>query len=171
MTAEERAKEAFVLWYENLPKFSGFTIKGGIAGGLAVLDRLRHDFDLRIESHTAAGGTQIRGAGGAAIKRILESFGEGRPFVKEGGRTNRGLRGHIKAMLDALASAGLAQLPARRRDAVLVDLQQFLVQRVQEFHGLQRLEIVYDPAKSTWQSIHDLLLKAAETGKDGPVAV
>ena len=34
----------------------------------------------------------------------------------------------------------------------------------------QRLELRYDPAASTWQSVHEILLKAAEAGKSGPVA-
>ncbi len=170
MTAEEKALSVFVGWYERLPNYSGFPAKGTIAGALVVLEHLKDTFDLNIEAHTAKGGSQVRGAGGSAVKHILESFGETRPFVSEGGRTNRGLRGDIKAMLDAIESAGLARLAAKKRNAILTDLQSFLVERVRDFHNLQRLEILYDPANSTWQLIHDLLRRAAEVGKDGPVA-
>jgi hypothetical protein len=170
VTAQSDARNTFVRWYEQLQVYSGFPAKGTIAGGLVVLDHLRSDFDLKIESHTAKGGSQVRGASGTAVRRILESFGEMRPFVSEGGRTNRGLRGDIKSMLEAIGSMELVRLPVKKRNALLRDLQEFLVDRVREFHSLQRLEIVYDPAVSTWQSIHDLLGKAAEGGKDGPVA-
>ena len=170
MTPKLKASQAFVLWYESLQLYSGFPAKGTIAGALVVLDHLQSDFDLNIDAHTAKGGSQVRGASGAAVKGILESFGETRPFVREGGRTNRGLRGDINAMLKAIESVDLAAVPLRRRNTILRSLQQFLVERVREFHNLQRLEIIYDPAKSTWQSIHDLLRRAAEGGKDGPVA-
>lgn len=173
MTVEERATNAFVRWYESLPirkRTSGFPAKGTIAGGLVVLEHLKHDFDLGIDAHTTKGGSQVKGAGRSAVKRILESFGETRRFLSEGGRTNRGLRGDIKGMLDAIESTRLGRLPVERRNAILSALQLFLVDRVRDFHGLQRLEIVYDPAKSTWQAIRDLLSKAGEVGKDGPVS-
>ncbi len=170
MTAEDKATTSFIHWYENLPLYSDFPAKGTIAGALVVLERLRGDFNLDIDKHTTKGGSQVIGAGRSAVKRILEAFGETRPFLREGGRTNRGLRGDIKAMLDHLSSAGLKRLPITRRDALLEQLQVFLVDRVREFHGLQRLEIIYDPSKSTWQVIHELLGKAAEGGKEGPVA-
>jgi len=170
VTVEEKATIAFVRWYENLSLYSGFPAKGTIAGGLVVLEQLKGDFDLSIDAHTTKGRSQIRGAGRSAVKRILESYGETRPFLKEGGRTNRGLRGDINGMLDAIGSARLDRLTVERRNAILAALQQFLLDRVRDFHSLQRLEIVYDPARSTWQSIQDLLGKAAEAGKEGPVA-
>lgn len=170
MTAQSHATSVFISWYEGLQDYSGFPAKGTIAGALVVLNHLQTDFDLDIDAHTAKGGSQVSGASGAAVKAILESFGETRTFVREGGRTNRGLRGDIKSMLDAIESMKLVRLPARKRKALLRHLQEFLVERVRDFHSLQRLEIVYDPAVSTWQSIHDLLGKASAGGKDGPVA-
>jgi len=52
----------------------------------------------------------------------------------------------------------------------LKELQGFLVEKVREFHNRQRLKVIYDPSKSTWQSVRDLLVLARETGKEGPVA-
>jgi len=166
------AHEAFRDWYTSLPLIHGGKIpaKGTIAGALVVLDRLQEDFNLSIEAHTAKGGSQIAGAGRAAVTSILERFGETRPFLQEGGRTNRGLRGEIKRLLDAVAGAGLDQLPETSRNEVLKELQKILVQRVHEYHDLQRLEVSYEPSKSTWQFICELLDAARETGKDGPVA-
>lgn len=170
MTSLEKARRAFITWYESLPKYSGFPAKGTIAGGLVVLERLKDTFDLKIDSHTAKGGSQIRGASGPSVRRLLESYGETRAFVSEGGRTNRGLRGDIKSMLDAIRSASLERIPQTKQDSILTNLQEFLVERVRDFHNQQRLEIVYDSTKSTWQSVHDLLSEAAESGKEGPVA-
>ena len=94
MTSKEKALEAFADWYEGLKihTSSGGPAKGTIAAGLVVLDRLKSDFVLDLEAHRAPGGSQIRGASGQAVKKILASFGETRPFAKEGGRTNRGGR-------------------------------------------------------------------------------
>jgi hypothetical protein len=44
------------------------------------------------------------------------------------------------------------------------------VDKVVEFHNRERLKMVYDTTKSTWQTVYDLLKLARETGKEGPVA-
>jgi hypothetical protein len=125
---------------------------------------------LNISDHTAKGGTQIRGAGGQALKKILAQFDEKRPFTKEGGRTNRGLRDQIKMLLDALKKIHIESLPAEKRNIILTEMQRFLVGKVIEFHNRERITMVYDPAKSTSQNLLGLLSAAKETGKEGPVA-
>lgn len=172
MKARERALEVFGAWYEELPthQASGGPARGTIGAALVVLDRLKDTFDLSLDSHRAKGESQIKGAGGGAVKRILAEFGEIRPFLKEGGRTNRGGPRDIGKMLDALRSIQLDQLSIHERNQILTDLQEFLVAKVREFHNRQRLRVTFDPAKSTWQSIHDLLVLARESGKEGPVA-
>jgi hypothetical protein len=164
------AHTAFRQWYDSLKRYGKFPAKGPVGGALVVLDRLQQKFDLSIDSHTARGGSQISGASGTAVKVILEGFNETRPFLHEGGRTNRGLRGDIKRLLEAVKSAHLETLSKAQRDEILRQLQEFLVARVHDYHHLQRLEIIYDPSKSTWQSICDLLDAARAQGKDGPVA-
>jgi Domain of unknown function (DUF4928) len=170
--AKEKADAitAFRQWYDSLKLYGNFPAKGTVGGALVVLERLQHNFDLSIESHTASGGSQISGIGGAAVKAILERFDETRPFLQEGGRTNRGLRGDIKRLLEAVKSANLERLSKAQRNEILSELQGFLIARVHDYHDLQRLEIIYDPSKSTWQCICDLLDAARENGKDGPVA-
>jgi hypothetical protein len=172
MTVEEKALKAFKDWFTSLKSHSssGGPAKGTIAAGLVVLDRLKSDFVLDLEAHRAPGGSQIRGASGQAVKRILETYGETRPFAKEGGRTNRGGPGDIRKMLEAIESARLEFVEADKRDEILTALQRYLVAKVIEFHNRERLKLVYDPSKSTWQLIQDLLIAARETGKEGPVA-
>lgn len=170
MGAKEKAEAAFHEWYDSLKLYGKFPAKGTVGGALVVLDRLQQKFELSIDSHTAKGGAQISGASGVAVKAILERFDETRPFLHEGGRTNRGLRGDIKRLLDAVDSANLERIAKARRNEILTELQRFLVARVHEYHDLQRLEIIYDQSKSTWQCIYDLLDAARENGKDGPVA-
>src|SRR4029079_4533025 len=144
--------------------------RGTLGGALVVLERLKGDFDLTIETHTAKGGAQVVGANGAAVASILARFGETRPFLSEGGRTNRGLRGDIASMLSALDAAQLHALPAAERVAALEELQHVLVERVREYHNRQRLRPMYNPARSTWQFVSDLLALAREVGKEGQVA-
>lgn len=161
------------LWWNNLPVYSatgGTPAKGTVAGALAVLERLKENFVLELDAHTAKGGSQIKGASGTAVKRILAAFDESRPFVSEGGRTNRGLRNDIKNLLDALNKAGLESLSSENRRDILRECQQFLVEKVKDFHNRQRLRPIYDPSKSTWQYVRDLLNLARDTGKEGPIA-
>jgi hypothetical protein len=172
MTFKKNAFNAFFVWYENLPvhKASGGPAKGTIAAALVVLERLKSEFNLDLEAHRAPGGSQIKGASGQAVKKILERFGEKRPFAKEGGRTNRGGPGDIKPMLDALKIARLDTYEASERSSILDDLQQVLVKKVIEFHNRERIKLVYDPSKTTWQVVQQLLAQARETGKEGPLA-
>jgi len=172
MEIKERALQVFKTWYEKLSihKPSGGPARGTIGAALVVLDRLKIDFDLNLESHRAAGQSQIKGASGAAVARILARYGENRPFIKEGGRTNRGGPGDVGKMLEAIGVVRLEQLTAVERNEVIEYLQLFLVEKVREYHNQQRLKVVYNPSQSTWQSISDLLALAGDTGKEGPVA-
>ena len=162
----------FQHWYDHLPvhKASGGVAKGTICAALVVLDSLKDDFNLDIKSHLAAGGAQIKGASGAAVARILEQFGETRPFSKEGGRTNRGGPGDINKMLEALNKSRIKEISEEERRKILEHLQLFLVDKVKEYHNRQRIHFVFDPTKTTRQLIGDILQVAKETGKMGPVA-
>jgi hypothetical protein len=172
MNEKEKALEAFKSWFENLKKHSssGGPAKGTISAGLVVLEHLKDVFNLDLEAHRAPGGSQIRGTSGQAVKKILETFGETRPFAKEGGRTNRGVPNDIQKMLETIEGAGLASLEIGKRNQILTEFQRYLVTKVIEFHNRERLKLVYDPTRSTWHLIQDLLASARETGKEGPVA-
>lgn len=172
MDKREQAVLEFNKWYSSLRQHSpsGGVAKGTTAAALVVIDRLMEDFNLELEAHRAPGGAQIKGASGAAVAKILARFGETRPFAKEGGRTNRGAPGDIKLMLQALSRAKLDKLNQNQRNEILTELQRILVNKVVEFHNRERLKIVYDPSKTTWQLIHELLLISRDTGKEGPVA-
>ena len=79
-------------WFEGLRKERGSNLpaRGKTAAALVVLERLKTDFELPIEAHRTKGGGQIRGVAGRAVTKILAAHGEVRPFLSEGGRTNRG---------------------------------------------------------------------------------
>lgn len=162
---------AFGKWYESLKRYpTGFPAKGTIGGGLVVLDHLREECSLDIREHTATGGSQISGVSGPAVQEILERFGETRAFLSEGGRTNRGLRGDMDSMLQALSEAGLDNMAPREREDCLTRLQEFLVQRVRDFHARQRLSIDFDSRNPLPHTVRKILDVAEEEGKAGAVA-
>jgi DNA (cytosine-5)-methyltransferase 1 len=172
MSAQENALKAFDTWFRTLKAEKanhGFPAKGTMAGAVVVLDRLQHDFTLNIKHHLTPGGGQVAGVSGASVTKILQAYGETRPLISEG-RTNRGLILAITSMLDALRAAGLENLGEEERNQILDDLKRYMAERVKEFHGKERLKVVFDPSLSTWQSISDILEKAKADGKDGPVA-
>jgi hypothetical protein len=150
--------------------FGGHPAKGTIAGALVVLERLKHDFNLSIDAHTAEGGSQIKGASGAAVRKILADFGETRPFVSEGGRTNRGLRGDIEEMLAVLEQLGIGTIIDVERRETLEDCQRFLVDQVCLFHKRQRIEIAFDQSMTTRDLVQQILATAREREQSGQVA-
>ena len=164
--------EEFIDWYNSLKvvKANNGPANGSIATALIVLNRLQEDYDLNFNAHVAEGGMQIRGASGAAVATVLKSFGEERPFAKEGGRTNRGGPAEIKALLQALQYLHLDRKNEEERNAVLQDMQLFLVGRVKEFHNRQKIKLTFNPALSTWHIVHNLLAEAIAEAKAGYVA-
>lgn len=166
-------RRIFEDWFSTLPTYNstgGLPARGGIAAALLVIERLKEKYTLSLNAHRASGQAQIQGLTPAAIKRILGRFGETRPFLAEGGRTNRGGPAIVESMLKMLRPLELEKNDVDTRNAVLNEFQRFLVEKVREYHGRKRLTIVYDPSRTTWSIIHDLLREADETGKAGPVA-
>lgn len=161
---------AFDEWFSSLKVSGGFPPKGTIAGALIVLDRLKGNLDLSIDGHTAKGGSQIIGASGAAVKKILADFGETRDYVSEGGRTNRGLRGAIKNLLDSLASSDIHELDDVNRIQVLEGMQERLVVQVRAWHDKQQIKLIFDEQKTTRDLVNQILLRAKEAKIAGPVA-
>jgi Domain of unknown function (DUF4928) len=168
----KRARQVMEVWYEQLPKHksTGGAARGTIAAGLVILEHLKETFDLDLKAHRAAGGSQLKGAGGAALGKILAKFGETRQFLKEGGRTNRGGPGDIDRMLKAVESLGLESYSSQDRVKVIEELQKFLVEKVQEYHSRQRLKFSFIASQSVFQTVADLLGVARMNGKEGPVA-
>jgi len=165
------ALRAIEEWYRALPVWrGGMPARGVLAVALIVLDRLKERYDLDIDSHRTVGRGQIRAASQSAVARILQRHGETRPFLAEGGRTNRGSMGAVESLLDSLRSLPLASLTAVERAEVLDALEGYLVDRVRDYHRRQRLKLTYDPGLTAWQITRDLLDAAKKSGKEGPVA-
>lgn len=137
---------------------------------MILLERLKEDYNLDFDSHIASGGAQIKGASGSAVASILKKFDENRPFAKEGGRTNRGGQGDIRPLFKSLQELGFEHFSKSSRNEILSRFQQYLVDRIRDFHNRQKIKLVFDPKLSTWQAIYNLLKEAKEEGKAGFVA-
>jgi hypothetical protein len=161
---------AFHQWYAGLTLYAGLPARGTLAGALVVLERLQESCDLNINAHTAAGGVQIKGTSGRAVSELLARYGEIKPFLAEGGRTNMGLRGDMKALLNQLAKTELEKLPLDERSVVLGEFQRFLAGKVQEYPTRPGLKVKYDPTANVTASVRGWLNVARRHGKEGPVA-
>lgn len=170
-TAEE-VEQAMAGWFDRLPRHrGGLPARGTIGAALIVLERLRSNFSLDVEDHRAPGGAQIQGVSGPAVAEVLGRFGENRPFLSEGGRTNRGGPADISALLSALGTTDLGSLTDDDRDQILMEVsQRFLVGKVEEFHNRERVTFDYDPRSATAAVIKLLLEQARGEGKEGEVA-
>lgn len=158
-------------WYSRQPKHRlGFPPRGTISGALVVLNRLQEEFDLRLSFHTSVGGTQIKGASGNKIKKILASFGEDRPFVKEGGRTNRGLVSSIIDLLSMISESRICSIERDLRNQELVAMQQFLISRIADIHALNAIDFEYDESLTTRALIAQILRRARDRDQSGAVA-
>ncbi len=160
-------------WWDSLAHIkqnNNLPPKGTVAGALVVLERLKDKYILDIDHHRARGKSQIRGVGKSNVQKILARSNETRAFLKEGGRTNRGLAGDMAQLLDALKLAELESLSADERNEVLTAIQDFLAKKVGEYFNRERVKITYNGANTAWQSVHEILETAREVGKEGPVA-
>lgn len=161
-------------WWDQLPAYQrngGMPAQGALAGALIVLDRLKYSYSLRLEDHTAIGGTQIIGLGSHRTTQILAHHGKGPLRSKECGRTNMGLPGNIRALLKAMAPLSLDKLDLVERNAILTEMQRWLVQeKVGEYYARERVKFDFLPEQTAWQTVHDILAAAKLVGKEGQVA-
>jgi len=171
MTPEQRIKH-LQTWLDSLEvvRANQGPARGTIAGALVVLEHLKSEFDLTIAAHLAPKGTQIKGASGRVVEGILAALGEKRPYLSEGGRTNRGLLKEIKNLLRVVGKMNLGTELKAERAKSLTTLQILLTSQVRAFHDRQRIKLNFDPAKSTDQLVGEILSAARESAKEGPVA-
>jgi hypothetical protein len=174
MTVSQKALAIAQSWWDSLVPLkqnNNLPSKGTVAGALVVLERLKEKYTLDINEHRATRGqSQIKGVSKANVQKILSRFGETRNFVKEGGRTNRGLAGDIVSLLKKLQQARLESLTTDVRIQILTEVQEYLVLKVGEYFNRERVKFIYNPEHTAWQSIHAILESAREVGKEGPVA-
>src|SRR3989304_4259469 len=144
--------EAVENWFRQLPiapNTGGFPARGSIAAALVVLDRLKENYTLKLDDHRASGKAQIKGLTSSSVQKILSRYGETRKFLGEGGRTNRGGPAAVQQLLDCLKPLNLNRESESERVELLEKIQKWLVDKVNDYFNRRRLEIIFDPQKTT----------------------
>jgi len=173
ISLESRAIQVLDDWYNRLELYQDrLPAKGSIAAALHVLNRLQSDCRLDISAHVAVvGDSQIAGLSAASLKKVLAEYGETRTLSAVGGRSNRGTRGAVAALLAAMKPLDLETTPEVDRIKVLKAMQQHIVtEYVPLYFSVKRVKAVFDINDATWKFIHSILDSARQSGKGGPVA-
>ena len=154
-------------WYSFSPRLRS---RGNIAGGLVLLENLRDNFDLDIETHKASGSDQLRNASRHNVQKILARFGEERVLLQEGGRTNRGLMKNLQPLLQDLSRAGMGSMPLKDRDLEIQNMQSFLADRARDIFNAEKISFNYRPGMTSHETVGLILDSARGRHKTGEVA-
>lgn len=153
------------IWWETSPRS-----RGNIAGGLVLLERLRSNFDLDIESHKAEHSDQLKGATLPNVQKILARYGEERILLKEGGRTNRGLIKNLSPLVDAMINAKMANLSDDDKDRELEKMQSFLADKAKEIFNSEKISFDYKKGMTSRAVVSTILESGQKREKAGAVA-
>ena len=156
-------------WWESLPD-SARRVRGNVAGALMLLDRLRSELEFDIGFHKASSSDQLRNATGKNLKTILARHGEDRTFLKEAGRTNRGLMQNMELLLTTLAGSGITELAEDELSAAIDEMQSYLVERVQNFLDSAKISFDYRASMSSREIVAGIIDTASKRQKAGDVA-
>lgn len=137
---------------------AGLTLrKGNVAVSLLVTEHARElGLPLDADQLVTATGTRVKGAGVAAIQRILNRHGITAIFAREGGRTSPGSVAHMRryvSVLNELHEQGVADLDA---------IESFWIDRVREVLAAKPMRVTLDSTISLRRMIRDLLAQAVE---------
>lgn len=105
---------------------------------------------------------QVKGLGKSRIQNILKSHGITRILAEEGGRTSRGSLGNAFAyanFLNELHNAGIADLQF---------IENWWIARVVDYFNSKPFILRFDPGKSFFSVIQDLIGQAVKRQKDNP---
>ena len=171
MSTQDAAVDSFDVlrqWYDTHRPSQGEDPKPYvICVGLAVLERMRAAFPLSRSDYVTP-GNQVR-TSGRLIRLILARHGEERRFMAEGGRTTRGTVPAAEALAAELNLVeGLGGLGDETRLLVIDKLQAWLVDRVRDYFGRQRIAVEINLTKPSPQIIGDVIVAAGL--KSGAVA-
>ena len=155
-------------WWNSFPRRS--RSRGNIAGGLVIIENMRSNFSLEIESHKAERSDQLRGASAPRVQEILSRFGEDRVLLKEGGRTNRGLMKNLAPLLGMLSDAGISELTESERDSEFTKIQAFLAEKARDIFNADKISFDYSPGITSRAVVGAILDSGRNRGKGGEIA-
>lgn len=100
------------------------------------------------------GSGQVLGLGRGSVQHVLKDYGISRVLAEEGGRTNRGNIGIMRAyvaFLNDLHTKGIANLD---------DIENWWIERVKEHFAAKPIKLHFDASKGLQTLIQDLLAQA-----------
>lgn len=156
-------------WWHAL----GTQTRGHIAGGLVLVENLREmgdGLDFAVDSHKAGHSDQLRNATRSKVQSILARFGEERVFLKEGGRTNRGLVRSLTPLLTTLSDADLELLTPDEREAEFCRMQLFLAGKARNVFDAEKISFDFRRSTASREIMRVILDAADVRGKAGDVA-
>jgi hypothetical protein len=132
-------------WYESQRNRSGEVKTNVMCAGIYATDHLAGSFPLTVDVYRT--DSQVKGAGGPQMKRILASHGETRIFLAEGGRTSRGTLPLVESLARVINEELLisSAVSDQERIDVAWKLQNWFVDKVRvDFFDRKRLEVEID---------------------------
>ena len=137
--------------------------KGNISVFLKVTEHARNlGLPLRPNELLTAGGGQVKGAGLAAVRKILARHGIDAVLAKEGGRTSRGNLKHMHGYVDFLnhlEKDGLVDLEA---------IEGFWVKEARDILAAKPFQLKLDSSRGLRSVIRDLLTQAIDRQRSAP---
>ena len=113
---------------------------------------------------------QLRNASRQNVQKILARFGEERILLQEGGRTNRGLMKNLQPLLQALADAGMDQLPLDSREFEIGSMQAALADKARDIFNAEKISFDYRLGMTSREIVGKILASAGKRLKTGEVA-
>jgi len=170
--ATKKALETLKAWAESEEYKEPKTVevqRYAVCAGLAVCEHAKTSFPLH-KADYLTDKNQVK-TGGPFIQNILARFGIEKTYASEGGRTTRGTVPAARALVERLNEhQEIGKLPPEDREALFNTLQEWLVERVKDFFGRQRLEVDFDFSDSATNFIAKILATAKERNQSGAIA-
>lgn len=140
-----------------------FKGKGKLCVALVVTERARKlGLPLDHQKLVTERGTQVQGLGKGAVQKVLQKYGIDRTLAAEGGRTSRGSVAHMQEYVEFLND--LHQRVKTDLDAI----EEFWVERVQEFFSGKPFKIKLDASTGLRHIVRDVLGQAVERQQSMP---
>jgi hypothetical protein len=163
-------------WYESKRKLNGKVETNVMCAGIYVGEYLSSGVPITDALYRTDKESQVKGAGGPAMKRILAAHGEARAFLAEGGRTSRGTLPLVVSLADVInrefEAFGIERVGDEDRRAVAWGLQEWFVEKIRvDFFDTERLDVDLDPGLPVAAAVSAILDAGVRRGGNTAGAV
>lgn len=137
--------------------------KGFLGLALVITDlAATKGLPINADQMMTAGGGQVKGAGGARVRTLLDQHGIQRRLSSEGGRTSRGTPAKMRAYVTFLNE--------RAADLDVPAVMAFWIERVRDYFGSQPFVLDLDPALGVAGAVRGLVAKVEARQREMPGA-